>query len=510
MEHRLQITSTPPEENLLSRGTSLILLGAITGLALVLRLLHLNLDLWLDEISPVVSYGSMSLPQVMATYLGSNNHPLNTLLVNLSIALFGQQEWAIRLPAVVFGTATIPAMYWVARLALSRAGSLGAALLLAVSYHHIFFSQNARGYAAYLLFALLSTGLLCKGLQNDRFGVWTLYVVTMFLDFAALLNSAFVFLSHIMVGAAACLAVRRQGEVVRALAQRLIGVFAIAAFLVFQFYSMILPEAYVYMRAVYTQPAAGYSFATAEFWRELFQGLSAALGKESPALALALLAVAASVGLAGFLALLRRHWVLTAALTLPGVVTVLFVIANRLATSPRLFLLALPLAILVGVQGIYAVARFAGKMLARSEGFFVPAAAATMVLAAAAVSLSSLPRYYSIPKQPYRASLRYLRSQLQSDDIVLAVYLVELGYRYYGGQFGLVEGRNCFFVRSEEAFDSVLSSHREGRVFLVTTFPRALRISYPSLNARIQNHWEVARTFPATIGDGEISVWRRK
>ncbi len=70
--------------------------------------------------------------------------------MKLCVAIFGAQEWAIRLPSVIFGTATIPAIYWVSRQALSRRASLCVALLLAVSYHHIFFSQNARGYTAYV------------------------------------------------------------------------------------------------------------------------------------------------------------------------------------------------------------------------------------------------------------------------------------------------------------------------------------------------------------------------
>jgi len=43
-----------------------------------------------------------------------------------------------------------------------------AGALLAVSYHHVFFSQNARGYTAFLFFALLSTDLFLTVLEAVR------------------------------------------------------------------------------------------------------------------------------------------------------------------------------------------------------------------------------------------------------------------------------------------------------------------------------------------------------
>ena len=85
----------------------------------------------LDEISPIVDYTRLSAAQVIGSYLRSNNHLMNTLLLKASISIFGENEWSVRLPAVTFGVLGIPALYWVARLGLSRVASLGAALLFA-------------------------------------------------------------------------------------------------------------------------------------------------------------------------------------------------------------------------------------------------------------------------------------------------------------------------------------------------------------------------------------------
>ena len=154
-----------------SPGSATVALLIITIVAIFARSISLGADLWIDEITPIFDYGPMSMAQVIGSYLRSNNHLLNTLLMKAAIAVFGEHEWSVRLPAMLFGVATIPTLYWVGRLGLSRIASLGAALLLAVSYHHIFFSQNARGYTAYLFFALVSTGALATTLFAALFTV---------------------------------------------------------------------------------------------------------------------------------------------------------------------------------------------------------------------------------------------------------------------------------------------------------------------------------------------------
>ena len=64
--------------------------------------------------------------------------------------------------AVLFGIATVPALYWLARPIMKGWQALAVAFLTAVSYHHVWFSQNARGYSAYLLFCVLATGALWR------------------------------------------------------------------------------------------------------------------------------------------------------------------------------------------------------------------------------------------------------------------------------------------------------------------------------------------------------------
>lgn len=236
-------------ENKIDFGfTSFWLITAITVLGLALRLFRLDSELWLDEITTIFFYSPMPTLHVLTGFVSANNHLLNTLLMKLAIAFFGEQEWAVRLPAAIFGAATIPILYWVSRLMLSYRSSICAALLLAVSYHHIFFSQNVRGYSMQLFFTTLSCGLFVKGLQEDRLRIWILYVAAMFFNMASLLNSSFVVAAHILIGAAALIIIKRRGDSPYPLLYRLTAVFGVIGFLVFQLYATFIPQAYVYAK----------------------------------------------------------------------------------------------------------------------------------------------------------------------------------------------------------------------------------------------------------------------
>ncbi len=500
---RLLITT---EENKTDFGSaSLWLITAITVLGLALRLFHLGSELWLDEITTIFFYSPMPTLHVLTGFVSANNHLLNTLLMKLAIAFFGEQEWAVRLPAAIFGAATIPIFYRVSRLMLAQRSSLCAALLLAVSYHHIFFSQNVRGYSMQLFFTTLSCGLFVKGLQEDRLRIWILYVAAMFFNMASLLNSSFVFAAHILIGAAALIIIKRRGDSPFPLLYRLIAVFGVTAFLVFQLYATFIPQAYVYAQTTWSDPASGYSPFSMEFAAEMIRGISAGFGTS-----LIFLAFPFAVAVVGFVVLFKRNWILTASLVLPIILTVAYLILNRLNVAPRFLLIAFPFAILVTIQGIDSVARFIADKVNRKPDALAARLATAVVLLGCVASLASLRRYYSVPKQPYRTSLAYIEAQRKPGEIILAVHHAENGYRFYAKEFNLKEDEDFFAVRSVKMLDSILAAHDGRGVYLVTTLRRGLHLTHPDLEARIVQDWEIVKTFPATVGDAEVSVWRQR
>jgi len=86
-------------------------------------------------------------------YSAPNNHVLNSILIKLLAITWGGHPEVIRLPALVFGIATIPLGYMLGKK-LNNCGYF-AALVLAIFPYLILFSTNARGYAGLVFFTLL-------------------------------------------------------------------------------------------------------------------------------------------------------------------------------------------------------------------------------------------------------------------------------------------------------------------------------------------------------------------
>ncbi len=169
-------------------GTLLVALG--------LRCIALNAGLWYDEIGTLVAYVRLPTTQLMTTYTSFNNHILYSLLAKLTTVWFGESAWALRLPAVLFGVASIAAFWWLAVHVVSRWEARFAALLMAVSYHHVWFSQNARGYTGLLFFTLIATTLLLKELRQPSRRLWVAYAVVFVGAMYIHLSAAFIFAAH--------------------------------------------------------------------------------------------------------------------------------------------------------------------------------------------------------------------------------------------------------------------------------------------------------------------------
>lgn len=478
-----------------------------TLLAAALRLYNIGSDLWIDEITPIFDYRDFSYLEIATTYVSSNNHLLNTLAVQAMARTFGMSEWAVRLPAVLLGVACIPAQYLLARVALGRRESVLAAILLAVSYHHILFSQNARGYSGLLFWSLLGTASFLRALATDRPRWWALYVLTMLLATATVLYGFFVIAGHGLALLGACAAVRLQGGPALPLLRKGVAMLAVLGMSCFTLYACIVPQVYLYVGKVYKSRAVGYSPFSLEHLEELRRGLAAGFGAGATAGALVAVVV---VGI-GFIAFARRHAVYCLTLIAPVLVTAAFLLARGLRFSPRFFLWALPVSFIFAVGTVTALARALGRGRPsdrpRPIATLLPLALAGGVVA---MSLVSLPRYYRTPKQPTRASLDWVLARKQPDDLVVTSYLAEWGVRVYGPAVGLEEGKSFLAARSLDDLTSIERRHPGRGIWLLMTFPRALRLELPDLDRHIAANYEALATFPASIGDGEIIIWKQR
>ncbi|MHC4898616.1 MAG: glycosyltransferase family 39 protein [Planctomycetota bacterium] len=475
---------------------SAMVLACITLVGLVLRTNGIGLDLWIDEIATLDKVRTATLTQMLTSYTSANDHILNSALVSASIALFGEDEWSVRLPAMLFGVASIPIVCWIASLSgLSRRASVCAALILAVSYHHIWFSQNARGYTAYLFFSLLGTGALVRLLEAPRRRWQAIFIAASIFNFLALLPSACVFGAQVLSAVTFLWFSARRGEEVKKRAVGVLIALAATAVVGTLVFGPFLAEMFAVLDRDAPAQVTAFRFFSIAFFREILRGLLPG----SPSIWLVALAIIAAGGAWGLFGLLRRAPVITGVLVGTHILLVVLTTVLGWPIYPRLFVLGLPLAILV----VLAVADAIDTKVTRKPlRVVVPVLTALLIMGC----LAMIMRAHDVPKQPYRAALAQLGRSSKPGSIVVAIGVVDRGIAYYWDR---VDERptHLDYARTAKAFKSVCASHPTSRILLVSTFNGALAIEEPELWGIMQDRWRPAMTLPATVGGGGLTIW---
>ena len=71
-----------------------------------------------------------------------------------------------------------------------------ATLMLTLSYHHVFFSQDARGYTGFLFGGVLGTLALLAAIDTDDVRAWRLYVAAMVVAVVSVMLGAVLVISQ--------------------------------------------------------------------------------------------------------------------------------------------------------------------------------------------------------------------------------------------------------------------------------------------------------------------------
>jgi mannosyltransferase len=169
----------------------LALLVAIALLGGALRLYQLDVDsLWIDEMDTAI-WSQLDLPSLVARVAVDNHVPLTYMVTRVFVALFGDSEFMLRFPPVLFGTLSILLVYKTGATIWSSEAGLVGAFLLATNAYHVRYSQEARHYALMVFLALLSLIFLTKALQRNHTRLWIGFVLCTSLS---LYNHYFAFL----------------------------------------------------------------------------------------------------------------------------------------------------------------------------------------------------------------------------------------------------------------------------------------------------------------------------
>jgi 4-amino-4-deoxy-L-arabinose transferase-like glycosyltransferase len=151
-----------PSPDVPRRRDDLLVVGALMLLAAAIRLYRLgDWSLWADEVFTVRD--ALQFPAVLTI------NPIPYACVAGTIRLFGVSEWSVRLVPALVGTLCVPVVAFIGgRLFERRTGRL-AALFVAVSPWHVFWSQNARHYVFTFLFAAIAALAFFEGFERNDF-----------------------------------------------------------------------------------------------------------------------------------------------------------------------------------------------------------------------------------------------------------------------------------------------------------------------------------------------------
>ena len=150
----------------------LLALGAIMVLGGALRFYGLGLQsLWSDELASWYFSRADGVGQVVSNVRDDIHPPGYFVILHLAQNVFGDSEWALRLPSAIAGWLCIPAIYLLGRRVYSEREGLIAALLVAVSWAGVYFSQETRSYSVLILLSIVTAYLwwgVMRGLREER------------------------------------------------------------------------------------------------------------------------------------------------------------------------------------------------------------------------------------------------------------------------------------------------------------------------------------------------------
>lgn len=154
------------------------ILAAIVLLAALLRFYQLgSWSFWIDELYTLGRIRNLGNILQNPTILLEVRPPPSILLMSLAAQFLETSEWSARLIPALTGIVSIPILYFPTRRVFGPFVALLAALLLAVSPWHLYWSQNARFYTMLLLFYTLALFVIYVALEQDRPGYIVLFFI---------------------------------------------------------------------------------------------------------------------------------------------------------------------------------------------------------------------------------------------------------------------------------------------------------------------------------------------
>ncbi len=151
--------------------------GVLIGIGFAARLIHLGArQLWLDE---AFSHYLATLSNWFASLVIDNNPPLYYLILRGWVQIAGTTEFSLRFLSALSGALFVGAVIWAGSEIFNRRVGLWSGFVAAFSPIHIYYSQEARGYALLDLFLILSLIFIWRAHAANRMRDWLFFGIAM-------------------------------------------------------------------------------------------------------------------------------------------------------------------------------------------------------------------------------------------------------------------------------------------------------------------------------------------
>jgi uncharacterized membrane protein len=460
----------------------------ILVIAFFMRLIQLGDGLWLDEIITYDNYARLPFFEIVTRFDSENQHFLYSILAQATFILLGESTAALRLPAVIFGVASIFGIFLLVNYVSNRTEALLSATLMAFSYHHIWFSQNARGYTGMLFWTIISSYFLLRGLDRGRLTDWIFFAVSSALGTYTHLTMGFVIVGQLIV--VLCSNYFRYSRKTFDQWKWLLTGFFLSGVLTLILYAPVIDQI---REVIGGSEASVVTEWKSPIWtlREIIAGLNinfqlATIGF----IALAILII-------GLISYWKVRWEIVGLFLLPPLIgaSITLIIGHHL--WPRFFFFALGFGVMVLIRGVMVTAEYIGSFLKlpHSQRKYI---GVLFSIGLIIVSALSIPGAYG-PKQNYEAAIEYIHSHAVPDDSIATVSVAA---------FPLI----TFYKQPWIELDSVASLEQlrssDGATWIIFTFPEVLVSVQPEIAKIITTDFQEIINFPGTVASGTIYIVR--
>ncbi len=165
------------------------LIVVVTIFGLFLRLIDLPVDPYADELW-IIKSATSSFTEFWQAVLSDWVHPpLYFFIMRGLNTIFELDEASGRVVSILFGSLSVPAIYWLGKRLFGRGAGTIVAILLAFSPMHIWHSDYGRHYSLFVLLVILSMLAFVELWRNPRSLLWSALFV--------LFNSLLVYTHYI-------------------------------------------------------------------------------------------------------------------------------------------------------------------------------------------------------------------------------------------------------------------------------------------------------------------------